>query len=329
MTDCRHRIIRFAVFARLAIAIHVCLLAGLVHSTTAASVQSRNFVVHGPDPIVVRQVAEKAEQLRQVIAQAWLGKPLPNWAKPCPVQLKITGGEAGGVTSFSFDRGRVTDQDMTLEGSPERILNSALPHEITHTIFAWHFGQPMPRWADEGACMLSEDLKELARQDEIVAGLVRRGGHMPLKTLFSMEEYPKDLLGFYGQGYSVSRFLIEIGGRKLFLKFVADGIRNGWDRAARENYNFPDTRELDRAWRSWYGVVASRRQPGQAHHEATLIAFRPDARSSDDPNDSRTIVNREIIRGQSPADAPATSSRLPRGSRPRPVPQGRIPQSVP
>lgn len=320
-TTCR-RHVRFFVGVRIA----SCLLglgySAILPSLHAASARSTNFVVHGPDAAVVRQVAEKAERLRNLVAQAWLGKPLPNWSKPCPIQLKITGGEAGGVTSFSFDRGRVTDQDMTLEGSPERILNSALPHEITHTIFAWHFGTPMPRWADEGACMLSEDLRELARQDEIVSGLIRRGGHMPLGTLFAMEEYPKDLLGFYGQGYSVSRFLIEIGGRKLFLKFVADGSREGWDTATRKHYNFADTRELDRAWRSWYGVVASRRSPGQAHNEATLVAFRPDAES----DGSRTVVNREIIRGQSPADSSTSGSRNSTSNPPRLAPPGRSPR---
>lgn len=313
------RLFRFVVNARFSFLTCLCIVLPMPQAAPAASVRTTNFVVHGPDPAVVRQVAEKAERLRHVIALAWLGKPLPNWSSPCPIQLKITGGEAGGVTSFSFDKGRVTDQDMTLEGSPERILNSALPHEITHTVFAWHFGQPMPRWADEGACMLSEDLRELARQDEIVAGLVRKGGHMPLGTLFAMEEYPKDLLGFYGQGYSVSRFLIEIGGRKLFLKFVAEGAREGWDRATRKHYNFADTKELDRAWRSWYGVVASRRQPGEAHHEATLVAFRPET----ERNDSRTVVNREIIRGQSPADSSASPAAPPRAAAPRLVPPGR------
>ena len=52
---------------------------------------------------------------------------------------------------------------------------------------------------------------------------------MALKALFTQEEYPPDLMGFYGQGYSVSKFLVEIGGRPRFLKFVRDGMRQGWD----------------------------------------------------------------------------------------------------
>ena len=265
------------------------------YEAEAVSVRSRNFIVHGPDQNVIHSVAQKAEDLRHKIAMAWLGKPLPAWPKPCPIQLKLTGGEAGGVTSFSFDQGRVTDQEMNLEGSAERILNSALPHEITHTVFAWHFGAPMPRWADEGACMLSEDHRELARQDEIINGLIDRKGHMPLGALFVMEEYPKDLLGFYGQGYSVSRFLIEIGGRDRFLKFVGDGTKIGWDTATRRHYNLPDSKELDRAWRSWHRVVASRRTPGQLHPESTLAAHKPQQSA----NSGETGKDRSVIRAQS------------------------------
>ena len=69
--------------------------------------------------------------------------------------MKITRGEAGGITNFGFAGGRVTDQTISVEGRLDRILASSLPHEVTHTIFAAYFGGPMPRWADEGASLLS------------------------------------------------------------------------------------------------------------------------------------------------------------------------------
>jgi hypothetical protein len=148
----------------------------------------------------------------------------------------------------------VADQTINVEGRLDRILASALPHEVTHTIFAAHFGGPMPRWADEGACLLSEDEREKRRHDQIVADLLARRGDFPLGRLFRMEDYPRDLMGFYGQGYSVSRFLVEIGGRPRFLQFVRDGSQRGWDVAAKLHYGLADCRELDRAWRSWHTV---------------------------------------------------------------------------
>jgi hypothetical protein len=90
--------------------------------------------------------------------------------------------------------------------------------------------------------------------------------------LFVLEEYPSDLMGFYGQGYSVSRFLVEIGGRPRFLKFVKEGMEGGWDAAARSHYGLADCRELDRAWRSWYKVVVVERARERGSDDVVLRA---------------------------------------------------------
>src|SRR5262245_37475779 len=234
----------------------------LVPTLCGASHRTANFQVEAPTPEVARTVAEQAERCREQIAHQWLGRELPAWDAPCTIRVKLTPGEAGGLTSFGFARGRVTDQSMSVEGRLERILNSALPHEVTHTVFAAYFGGPMPRWADEGASLLSEDLRERRRQDQIAEDLIARHAELPLARLFRIEDYPSDLLGFYGQGYSISRFLVEMGGRPRFLQFVRDGLRVGWDSATRDHYGLSDVRELDRAWRSWHKVVASRQPSG-------------------------------------------------------------------
>jgi hypothetical protein len=236
----------------------VPLLGGASHRTT-------NFVVEAPTAEMARQVAEAAEAYRSAIARQWLDREIAAWSKPCPIRVKLTRGEAGGVTSFGFDHGRVNDQEMMVEGRLERILASALPHEITHTVFAAYFGGPMPRWADEGASLLSEDLRERRRHDKIAEDLLIRRGDLHLSRLFVIEEYPSDLLGFYGQGYSISRFLIEMGGRPRFLRFVREGTQTGWDSATRNHYGIAGVHELDRAWRAWHRVLAQSqptRDPG-------------------------------------------------------------------
>ena len=224
------------------------ILAGASHRTT-------NFVVEAVTPEVAKQVAEHAESCRVSIAKAWLGRELPAWSAPCPVKVKLTKGEAGGLTSFGFSRGKVHDQSMTVEGRLDRILASSLPHEVTHTVFAAYFGGPMPRWADEGASLLSEDLREYHRHDQIVLDLIARRGNIPLERLFQVEDYPDDLMGFYGQGYSIARFLVEMGGRPRFLAFVKDGSKTGWDAASRTHYGLAGVHEVDRAWRSWHKVI--------------------------------------------------------------------------
>ena len=224
-----------------------------------ASHRTANFVVEATSLDVARQVGEQAEVCRVSISKAWLGRELPAWSSPCPVKVKVTKGEAGGLTSFGFSRGRVLDQTMTLEGRLDRILASSLPHEVTHTVFAAFFGGPMPRWADEGASLLSEDLREYRRHDQIVVDLMSRRGNIPLERLFTVEDYPDDLMGFYGQGYSIARFLVEMGGRPRFLAFVKDGSKTGWDPAARSHYGLAGVREVDRAWRSWHKVTLESR----------------------------------------------------------------------
>lgn len=232
----------------------------LVPVLGGASYRTRNFSVEAASPEAARAVGEHAERCRAAIAEAWLGQELPDWKTPCPIRVTLTAGEAGGETNFDFGGGRVVHQQIQVEGRLDRILASALPHEITHTVFAAYYGGPMPRWADEGASLLSEDRREMTRHDNIVMNLLSRHGEMTLAQLFRQEEYPADLMGFYGQGYSVSRFLVEIGGRPRFLRFVKEGMSRGWDLAARQYYGLANCRELDRAWRSWHRVAVAARQ---------------------------------------------------------------------
>lgn len=244
--------VRFSVAAALALTVLPALM--------GASARTTNFVVEAPTTEMARRVAEHAEACRRSLAVAWLGHELADWPQPCPIRVKLTGGEPGGRTSFGFARGRVSDQEMTVEGRLDRILAVAIPHEVTHTVFAAYFGGPMPRWADEGASVLSEDRHEKQRHDRLVEQLLARRGDLPLARLFRLEDYPNDLWGFYGQGYSVSQFLVELGGRPRFLRFVRDGLASGWDNATRTHYGLSDVRELERAWHSWHKVMADARQ---------------------------------------------------------------------
>ena len=250
-------------------------LVAIVPGLAGASYKSPNFAVEAPSAGAARRVADHAEACRKSVAIAWLGHELPNWTSRCPVRVILTGGEAGGETGFTFGGGHVQSQSIRVEGRLDRVLASALPHEVTHTIFAAYFGGPMPRWADEGAALLSEDERETSRHDQIVMDLLARRGEFPLGKLFRFEEYPGDLMGFYGQGYSVSRFLIETGGRPRFLKFVKDGMGRGWDNAARTHYGLTDCRELDRAWRSWHLVIATHRTESEADTSVVVRAQSP------------------------------------------------------
>ena len=169
----------------------------------APRIPTTNFVVEAPSAEIARKVGDHAEWCRKQVAIAWLGRELPAWPTRCPIKVKPTAGEAGGVTSFGFAGGKVADQVITVEGRVDRILASALPHEVTHTVLAAHFGGPMPRWADEGAALLSEDDREINRHEQIVSISFPGGANSPRPPLLGrgLSRRPDGLLrpGIFGQ----------------------------------------------------------------------------------------------------------------------------------
>lgn len=247
------------------------LLLGSVTSDVAraASFRTQNFVVEAPTAESAQKFGQMAEVYRKEKATQWLGKEMPNWPQACPLNVSITMSGAGGATSFNFTNGNVS-QSMQIEGSYERLLNSVLPHEVTHTVFAHHFRRPVPRWADEGGSVLSEDDVERHRHDGMCRSQLNAGKAMPLRRLFSLTEYPSDVMVLYAQGFSVTRYLVDLGDRQKFLGFVGTGLTAGWDRAAQEVYNFKSVEELQSAWIE--SLRTPRKQPRPASDSETAKA---------------------------------------------------------
>ncbi len=259
---------------------HALWLAVAAVWSMGASYRTPNFAVEAPTPQIAQQVGQYAEHYRREKAIEWLGKEMPNWGQPCPLKVTVTPGGAGGATSFAFDHGRILHQEMNVQGPLERILASVLPHEVTHTVFAYHFREPLPRWADEGGSVLSEDDIERRRHDEMVRHILAGGRAFRLRVLFNMKDYPTsggDVATLYAQGYSICRFLVESSSRQGFLNFVGHGMRHGWDSAAQTFYRMNRLEELEQAWLDWMrGVyraaptqLVRNSQPGQS------VAGRP------------------------------------------------------
>ena len=203
-------------------ALKAVLLLSLVASMGATR-QTPNFVVEAPTDEIARQVAATAEKCRVEVAKQWLGHTLPNWNEPCRVTVKVGQIGAGGATTFAFDRGQVFGWKMNVQGSVERILDSVIPHEVTHTILACHFRRPLPRWADEGAATLGEHESERNRQCLMLKQVFNSRRRIPLAKLLVIKEYPSDMqdvLTLYAQGYSLVDFLVQRGGRARYLAFL-------------------------------------------------------------------------------------------------------------
>jgi len=233
-----------------------------------------NFLVRAPTPQLAQEIGETAEALREELAIEWIGRPMPTWSEPCPIDARVAPNlGAGGATSFMFDRGRVFGWEMNIQGSRERVLDSVLPHEITHTVFASYFRQPLPRWADEGACTTVEHRSEVAKQEALLVRFLKTGKGIPFTRMFAMKEYPADILPLYAQGHSLTQFLMESHGKEAFLAFLADGMRDdNWRRAVETHYGRESLYALQSDWLEWVESGRPRLDREPAADEAIAAA---------------------------------------------------------
>lgn len=244
-----------AVRRRAVFAVIFCLNAVFcVSCAVAATYQTKNFIVTAHDPRVAQKMAIHAEELRQSVAELWLGKTLPNWYKRAEIKIKIGQLAPGGQTSFIFNNGEVYGWIMEIQGTEERVFDSVLPHEITHMILASHFREPVPRWADEGAATFMESIVEREKYRRMLLQYLKGQQGIPMDRLFAMEEYPvNDPLPLYAQGYSVTEFLIRQRGPKYFIYFVQRSMQRKcrWAELVYECYGYETLQHLQADWVDW------------------------------------------------------------------------------
>lgn len=290
----------------------VCAMALPTWLHAAGEFVSANFHVYAPTQQIAQKVGEYAERWRREKAMEWLGREMPRWGKRCPLQVTITPAGSSGETTFAFDNGSILDQNMQVSGSLERVLNSVLPHEITHTVFAYKFRQPLPRWADEGGSVLSEDDHERQKHDDLIRRYLAKGNQAyRLRTLMTMMQYPRtgeDVITLYAEGYSVCRFLVESSSKQAFLEFLSDAMQPqfGWDRALQKHYGVRNIEQLEQAWLKWMMTWCSpqaRLNGSGSNAGSTIIASNQTTPGSSNRTTSEVTRSKPsdmVIRGGQP-----------------------------
>lgn len=234
----------------------VRILAGLLScmicsSSDAANFRTQNFIIHAPTSQLARAVGEAAEKYRHDLAIHWLGSPIRPWPSPCPIRV-IAGPRLAAQGVTTYNRAPVRDFQMEVVGTPERILDSVLPHEVTHTILATHFGRPLPRWADEGICTTVEHVSERSKHEAKLREFLSSRRGIAMNKLFLLTEYPSDVLPMYAQGYSVCRFLIGQKDPQTFIQFLQDYMeRPSWTANIKKHYQYDSLAELQQYWLAW------------------------------------------------------------------------------
>ena len=302
----------------------------------AATYHTDNFTVDAPTAELAKKFGDMAEFYRKEKALEWLGREMPQWSRRCPLHVQITDGSAGGATTFTFGQtadGRpvVTSIRMEIHGNAKQLLNSVLPHEVTHTVLAYHFGRPVPRWADEGGSVLSENDEERFSHDVRCREILNAGRGIRLRVLFRMTQYPRDMIVLYAQGYSVSHFLVKKGGdgregRAKLLQFLAVGMQGddqrfhgtpeSWNAAANKVYGFESIDALEEAWLTALKTPPSRVAARDTTRDAATTAGltsapKSELRSSAAPAVPLLEPPVKAVRGSAPDREPVRPTHLP------------------
>lgn len=270
----------------------------------AAQFATKNFVVTAESVPFARQVAETAEKSRRDLALLWLGTELPAWSAPCPIHVKS--GErlgAGGETSFTFKGNEVFGWTMKIQGTRERILDSVVPHEVSHMILASYFRRPVPRWIDEGAATSIEADAERSNYRRMLIEFLNTSKGIPFNKMVRCTEYPSDMMPFYAQGFSACEFLIAVGGHRRLIEFAREGITTGdWASAVTRFYGFDGMNEFQIRWTEWVSAW---------YHDGMPSELPQVARIADYPYDiyGRSIAGVEPVLTAS-LQAPASSQTV-------------------
>ena len=257
-----------------------------------ANFRTQNFIIQAPTPQLARAVGESAERYRHDLAVHWTGEALRPWPTPCPIRV-IAGPNLAAQGVTTYNPRPVRDFQMEVVGTPERILDSVLPHEVTHTILATYFGRPLPRWADEGICTTVEHASERSKHESKLREFLRNRRGIAMNQLFLLTEYPNDVLPMYAQGYSVCNFLIAQKDARTFVKFLGDYMKHpSWTVNIKKYYGYDSLAELQDYWLAWVesgsGPVAqfAKVDPSNATNSATRIASNQSVPNQSVPNQS-------------------------------------------
>lgn len=221
-----------------------------------AVAESANFIVFANDAAWAKEVSETAERNRRDLAIHWLGQELPTWSYRCPIHVHDAPNlGASGETRFTVARSVASDWQMIVQGTRERILDSVLPHEISHTIFASYFGKLnkyVPRWADEGAATTVEHEAEKKKHRHYLKEFLQHGRGLAFNQMFELKDYPKDILPLYAQGHSAVQFLIDQSSPQEFVRFIELGMKSeNWKAALNKHYAYESIWDFQDKWNKW------------------------------------------------------------------------------
>lgn len=231
--------------------------------TVAETAHFRIFHHQGPE--LAQKVAQIAERTRAAMYRKWFGHDGVEWTPKCELILhntadsyhKMTGVPAtspGHARIESDPSGkRVVSRRLDLRLDHPGVLETVLPHETTHVVLAGMFdGHAVPRWADEGIAVLSEPAEKIQQHRRNLTQSGSLGQLFSLKELMELNDYPQPrrIGAFYAQSVGLIDFLTRQKGPIAVTRFVADGLREGYESALRRHYGM-DFQAMEQRWQEY------------------------------------------------------------------------------
>ena len=204
----------------------------------------------------IDKMAQVVEDSRQSAYERWFGKAEDSWSPKCYLYLDDSGKEfkkapknARGYTS-AFQKGWNYHRYITVHADDPDLVDTVLPHEITHAVMIGHFVDQLPTWADEGMAGIAQRRADFDDFRKLLNRFERKGKLFSLQTLMEMDGYPDDDVDlFYAQSALLVEFLLKEKEPKVFISLLREAKKNGWPQALKQLYGFANFDDFEKRWK--------------------------------------------------------------------------------
>jgi hypothetical protein len=236
------------------------------------------------DAEVMAQVANETILKSADLMGAQFDFPIKIWAYASPRDFQIALAHAS-VTSDPNVLGQAHAPDtfiMVVDRLSSPSALDTMRHELTHLVTAQALrGGPFkdlyPSWLNEGTSVYMQVSPNDVGYVDALEHAIRDDKLIPVRSLTSGIRN-RDVGLFYGESYSLVKYLIETHGAQKFRELIAEFKRNGnEDQTFQKVYGF-DRDGLNREWRKSIGLKA---EPGPAKSGTDDGAARASPKGTD------------------------------------------------
>lgn len=204
------------------------------------------------EPNLLATIAQDAEAAYKELTRQWFDHSPIAFAGLCGIDVMITGHDGRSSTTYKFNPdGKISSAMMHIEGRKEDI-SGMLRHEVMHLVLAAQFKVALPRWIDEGISVMQESEEVPQRFHRRVADSRTSGTLFPLRELFTMHAYPKDVTLMYAQACMIVDWLIGRGGKKKLVACLRrvdpDAMAEQLPAAIVAEFGFENLADLEAQW---------------------------------------------------------------------------------